>query len=80
MIAHLQTSVYNAEDLASSQRLPRMEKLNANNYDVVVDDRGSLGWTMGSSTSVLVMMLANMVIATALFRRRHRKRPGYLEL
>ncbi len=56
-----------------------MEELNNNYYHVVVDDRGSLGWTM-NSTSVLTMILASMAIATALYRQQHRKRPGYLEL
>ncbi len=56
-----------------------MEELNTNNYHVVVDDKGSLGWTM-NSTSVLTMILASMAIATVFYRRQHRKRPGYLEL
>ncbi len=69
----------NTEDLASAQRLPRMEELNSN-YGVVVDGRGPpLGWTM-KSTSVLAMILTSMAIATALYKHWCRRRPGYLEL
>ncbi len=70
----------NTEDLASAQMLHRMEELNHNNYGMAVNERGSpLGWTI-KTTSVLAMILTGMAIATALYKHRPRRRPGYLEL